>query len=75
MCAVSPEPSLFARIKYGSRRRVRSTIRHLAAHVRLKDEFTEDEKCHNLMRWLILPFVVQVMVFIFPVCFLGFKEE
>ena len=21
-------------------------------HARLKNEFTEDEKCHNLMRWL-----------------------
>ena len=29
-CAVSPEPSLFAHIKYGSRRRVRPKIRHLA---------------------------------------------
>ena len=28
--AVSPEPSLFAHIKYGSRRRVRPKIRHLA---------------------------------------------
>ena len=25
----------------------------MAAHVRLKNEFTEDEKYHNLMRWLI----------------------
>ena len=23
----------------------------MAAHARLKIEFTEDEKCHNLMRW------------------------
>ena len=30
LCAVSPEPSLFAHIKYGSRRRVRLNIRHLA---------------------------------------------
>ena len=30
ICAVSPEPSLFAHIKYGSRRRVRPKIRHLA---------------------------------------------
>ena len=29
-CAVSPEPSLFAHMKYGSRRRVRPKIRHLA---------------------------------------------
>ena len=26
----------------------------MAAHVRLKNEFTEDEKCHHLMRWLVL---------------------
>ena len=25
----------------------------MAAHARLKNEFTEDEKCHNLMTWLI----------------------
>ena len=25
----------------------------IAAHARLKNEFTEDEKCHNLMKWLI----------------------
>ena len=25
----------------------------MAAHACLKNEFTEDEKCHNLMRWLI----------------------
>ena len=24
----------------------------MAEHVRLKNEFTEDEKYHNLMRWL-----------------------
>ena len=24
----------------------------MAAHVCLKNEFTEDGKCHNLMRWL-----------------------
>ena len=44
---VSPEPSLFAHMKYGSRR-VRPKIRHLAplmsAHAHLKNEFTEDEK-------------------------------
>ena len=55
--AVSPEPSLFAHTKYRSRRRVRPKIRRLAhwmaAHARLKNEFTEDEKCHNLMSWLI----------------------
>ena len=56
ICAVSPEPSLFALIKYGSKRRVRPNIRHLdgwmAAHARLKNEFTEGEKYHSLMRWL-----------------------
>ena len=30
ICAVSPQPSLFAHIKYGSRQRVQSKIRHLA---------------------------------------------
>ena len=25
----------------------------MAAHARLTNEFTEDEKCHNLMSWLI----------------------
>ena len=29
--AVSPEPSLFAHMKYGNRRRVRPNIRHLAS--------------------------------------------
>ena len=24
----------------------------MAVHGRLKNEFTEDEKCHNLMSWL-----------------------
>ena len=28
----------------------------MAAHARLKNEFTEDEKYHNLMRWLISPY-------------------
>ena len=55
--AVSPEPSLFAQIKYGSRRRVRPKNRH----ARLKNEFTEDEKCHNLMRWLICQLFLHVL--------------
>ena len=29
----------------------------MAAHARLKNEFTEDEKCHNLMSWLIFGFL------------------
>ena len=52
--AVSPERSLFGHIKYGSRQRVHQKIRHLApqdAHALLKNEFTEDEKSHNRMRW------------------------
>ena len=56
-CPVLPEPSLFTHIKYGSRRRVQPKIRHQApldgCAYRLKNEFTEDEKYHNLMRWLI----------------------
>ena len=48
--AVSPEPSLFAHMKYGSRRRLRPTIRYAP----LKNEFMEDERYHNLMRWPIL---------------------
>ena len=52
--AVSPEPSLFAHMEYGSRQRAGPKIRHLALlNARLKNEFTEDEKYHNLMRWLI----------------------
>ena len=54
--AVSPEPSLFADMKYGSRREVRPNIRHLAPLVgcacAFKNEFTGNEKYHNLMRWL-----------------------
>ena len=45
--AVSPEPSLFAHMKYGSRPWVQPKIRHLAplaVHVCLKKEFMEDEK-------------------------------
>ena len=66
ICAVSPEPSLFAHIKYRSRQRVRPKIRHLAywmaAHVRLKNEFKEDEKYHNFMRWLNYPFLQLIML-------------
>ena len=63
---VSPEPLRFAHMKYGSRRRVRPKIRHLAqldAHARLKKEFTEDENYHNLMTWLI--FLVAWAVWLF----------
>ena len=51
--AVSPESSLFSHIKYGSRR---LAPLHGCMYVRLKNEFTEDEKYHNLMRWLITTF-------------------
>ena len=51
--AVSSEPLLFAYMNYGSGRRVRPNSRHLAplmaAHAYLKNEFTEDKKCQNLM--------------------------
>ena len=54
---VSPEPSLFAHIKYGSRQRVWPKIRRenqwIAAHACLKIESTEGDKCHNLMSRLI----------------------
>ena len=51
--AVSPEASLFAHMKYGSRQRVQPKIKHwIAVHAHLKNEFTEDEKYHNLMTWL-----------------------
>ena len=54
ICAVSPEPSLFAHMKYGSRWRVWPNTRHLAPLcVLLKNEFMEDKKYHNLMRWLV----------------------
>ena len=51
--AVSPEPSLFAHMKYGSRQRVptkTSDIYHhwMAVHACLKNEFKVDEKYHNL---------------------------
>ena len=53
-----PEPSLFAHIKHGSTWRVQPKIRHLApldgCTCTLKNEFRENEKCHNLMRRLII---------------------
>ena len=54
-CAVLPEPSLFAHMKYGSRRRVRPKIRHLAyldgCASRLKNEFTEDKIINAIISW------------------------
>ena len=50
---VSPEPSLFAHMKYGSRRRKSDIYPHwIAVNACLKNECTKDEKCHNPMRWL-----------------------
>ena len=70
ICAVSPESSLFAHIKYGSRRRGQQKIRHLAPldgcacafeewvyrgrKVTQFHEFTENEKYHNLMAQMML---------------------
>ena len=31
----------------------------MAAHARLKNEFTEDEKYHNLMTWLIFSGLIE----------------
>ena len=50
--ACSPEPSLFAHMKYGSRRRGQPKIKHLApldGCTYAFREFTENEKYHNLM--------------------------
>ena len=45
ICAVSPEPPLFAH---------KSDIypHWMAAHASLKNDFTEDKNYHNLMTWL-----------------------
>ena len=34
----------------------------MAVHARLKNEFTEDKKYHNLMTWLISSFQIKVDV-------------
>ena len=60
--AVSPEPSLFAHIKYGNKGRVRPKIRHLAPLDGCTCAFeewvftTEDEKYYNLTSWLNFSF-------------------
>ena len=61
--AALPEPSMFAHIKYGNRRSDWQKIRHLAPHAHLKNEFTEDEKYHNLMRWLKYSNFVKYLAF------------
>ena len=49
-------PKAHVSMIYGSRRRVRpksDILPHwMAAHARLRNAFTEDEKYHNLMAWL-----------------------
>ena len=54
--AVLQEPSLFACMKYGNRRRVRPKIRHLASLEGCACAFEEwvygGQKYHNLMTWL-----------------------
>ena len=42
--SVSPEPSLFAHVKFGSRQRVWPKFRYLAPHVRLKNESTKGKR-------------------------------
>ena len=57
ICAVSPEPSLFAQsMEVDEESDQKSDIcpHWMAVHARLKNEFTEDDKCHNLVRWLKL---------------------
>ena len=61
ICAVSPKPSLFAHMTYGSRRRAdqkqtSSPMGWLRMRV-WRVEFTEDEKYHNLMSWLTWAFI------------------
>ena len=57
--SLSPEPSLFAHIKYmyGNRQTVQPKIRHLApldgCACTFENEFTENEKYHNHMSWPI----------------------
>ena len=66
---VSPEPSLFAHMKYGSRRRIRPNIRHLAPldgwACAFEEWITEVEKHHNLMSWLVCCFFRILNLFIF----------
>ena len=40
----------------------------MAAHARLKNEFTGDQKYHNLMRWLIFPTKAAVHRLLIAVC-------
>ena len=61
ICAVSPEPSLFAHIKYGSRRRVLPKIRRLAPLDGCACTFEEwvyggrkVPKPHELAQWIVM---------------------
>ena len=40
----------------------------MAAHARLKNEFTEDEKCHNLMSWFKLSSNTLLICFSVTIC-------
>ena len=53
-CAVTPEPSHTWSMEVDKGSDQKSDIQSLwmGAHTHLKNEFTKDEKCHNLMRWL-----------------------
>ena len=37
----------------------------MAAHTRLKNEFTEEEKYHNLMTWLIYLFIFCLFIYFY----------
>ena len=40
----------------------------MAAHARLKNEFTEDEKYHNLMRWPLQSIITKSLDVVSPFC-------
>ena len=52
----------------------------MAAHVCSKNEFTEDEKCHYLMRWLIIVYDAQMgnlcgnILLSFHICVFAFRH-
>ena len=53
--AVSRKPSLFAHNEVWKKTKgpTKHQMSSPTAHARLKNEFIEDEKCHNLMSWLL----------------------
>ena len=44
----------------------------MAAHARLKNEFTEDEKYHNHMTWLISFLIVHLVISVIALCLSSF---